>query len=372
MPAFLFVGGGTGGHIYPSLAVIEQIQQFSPGAIVRIVCSQRPIDHRILSRTGVPFTTIPAKPVSLRPTGIIRFLQGWGPSVRQCRELIRAMGGASEVVVVAMGGFVAAPALQAARAERARIILVNLDAVPGKANRWIARRASRILDAGGAQMPSTSAGVAWEEIAPIVRASARAALATADARSALGFDPSQPVLLVTGGSQGAGSINSFMSEFAVQHTAALAGWQVLHQCGEAGEAELQSSYDRAGIPARVSAFIPDMATAWAAAELMLGRSGAGTVAEVWANRVPALFLPYPYHRDQHQRRNTRRLVEAACAIVVDDHVDTRLNMAGAGEILTRLLRSESDRAKMRGGFHKLGPANGSEAVARVLLGLLDA
>src|SRR5690606_17160522 len=115
-------------------------------------------------------------------------------------------GGPGRIVAVAMGGFVAAPCAQAARVEKVELALVNLDAVPGKANRWIARRADRVLTAADVGPPE------WARIGAIVRRQALAPGSPAACRAALGLDPDRPVLLVTGASQGARSLNELMVE----------------------------------------------------------------------------------------------------------------------------------------------------------------
>lgn len=359
---FLFAGGGTGGHIYPALAIADEIAALDPSARCVVACSDRPLDRSILEGEGRAFEVIPAKPLSLRPRGLIRFLRSWGPSVRAGRRIISDARARGPIVVVAMGGFVAAPVVQAARAQGVPLALVNLDAVPGKANRWIARRVRTIWAvAGGPNLPN------WTTIPPIVRRAARVTDSPQACRAALGLDPESRTLLVTGGSQGAGSVNDFLRAFLEHHAADLAGWQVLHQCGDKGEAELQRAYDDARVPARVTRFVRAMGQAWGAADLAVARSGAGAVAEVWANSVPALFLPYPYHRDQHQKRNAAPLVNAGGAAIVDDLVNPGDNLANAGPILRSLLTDAARLNAMRTALGALGPADGAARVAQGLL-----
>ncbi|MFN0133406.1 MAG: UDP-N-acetylglucosamine--N-acetylmuramyl-(pentapeptide) pyrophosphoryl-undecaprenol N-acetylglucosamine transferase [Phycisphaerales bacterium] len=356
MNRFLFAGGGTGGHIYPALAILEHLHQ--PHLFL---VSTRPIDARILAAASEPFEALPAQPIALRPRALLRFLRSWGPSVRAVRRLIhesRARGESPHLV--AMGGFVAAPAVQAARAERVPITLVNLDAVPGKANRWIARRATTIVSS--AAMP----GFDWPRVPPIVRAAARAGQPPAACRTALGLDPARPTLLVTGGSQGARSINSLLIEIARCEPAALAGWQILHQTGRDEDDTVRAAYSAASVPAIVAPFIDRMAAAWGAADLAVCRSGANTVAEAWANAVPCLFLPYPFHRDQHQRLNAVPLVDAGAVALATDRIDPAANMQDAGQTLIALLRDPARRARMKAAFAALGPADGAARVAAIL------
>ena len=359
--AVLFVGGGTGGHLYPALAIIDELRALDPGARAAIACSTRPIDADILRPTAVDFTPIPASPPIPRPAPLIRFLRAWRPSVRALRAMIRALGAeADDVTVVAMGGFVSAPSAAAARREGAPLVLVNLDAVPGRANRFLARRAERVFTA--APVPDRAD---WIPIPPIVRRAMLDPIEPRDARRALGLDPETRTLLVTGGSQGARTINELLAALTRADPDALKGWQVLHQSGADG-AGLERAYQRAGVPAIVTAYIDDMRAALGAADLAVGRCGAGAVAECWATRTPALFLPYPYHKDDHQRANARVLERAGAAIVRTDHADADANLAGAGAALGALLRDPERIASMRRANESLAHADGAARLARAL------
>jgi UDP-N-acetylglucosamine--N-acetylmuramyl-(pentapeptide) pyrophosphoryl-undecaprenol N-acetylglucosamine transferase len=383
----IFAGGGTGGHIFPAVAIAEELLAATPGAACSWLVSQRPLDARILSAVvlgGEParFEALPAQPLVLRPRGLWRFANNWGKSVRAARRAIRearaTVGADGRVVLAAMGGFVAAPAAIAARAERVPVLLVNLDAVPGQANRLIARYAARIVSAA----PVEGAKFAnWEVIPPIVRRGAVSDASPEDARRAIGLDPHRPTLMITGGSQGAGSINEWMLALlqSDEGRRALQGWQVLHQTGpdksdaDAGATgmgeRLASAYAAANVPSIVAPFVTTMGTWWAAATLAICRSGAGNVAEVWANRVPAVFLPYPYHKDQHQRINARQLEACGGAIVRTDHVAPATNASELSPVVCGLMRDDARIAAMRRALDGLGEADGARRVAEVVGGM---
>ena len=360
MPTILFSGGGTGGHLFPALAIADALAERLPGVHCRFVCSDRAIDDQILTRAGVDFVPSRARPFSVRPQALATFLGGWGPAVRQTRDLLRGDGRIPRAdVLIAMGGFVAAPSVQAARVSRTPIVLVNLDAVPGKANRWCARHAGTVLTAAeGAGVPSN-----WSRIGPIVRPAARATRPAPEARASFDLDPDRATLLITGGSQGARSINQLMAAFIEGEPGTLAGWQVLHQTGPDEAETLQILYDRAGVRARVFEFIDRVGDAWAAADCCIARAGAGTVAEAWANRVPCLFLPYPYHRDEHQKHNAAPLVNAGGAVLAHDAIDPDKNLESVGPALRELILGSEHRSAMRMALEALGPADGASAVA---------
>ena len=376
--SFIFAGGGTGGHLYPGLAIDTELRAIAAasghGARSVFVCSNRPLDAGILKTAGVEFVASPASPLSLRPRGIVKFLRTWGRSIREARAVIRDERAANaSVTVVAMGGFVAAPVVQAARVERVRVLLVNLDAVPGKANRLIARRATRKpLGLGAFSAAKVDAEFArhWITVPPIVRREVRAARDRAECRRKLGLDPSRPVLMVTGGSQGAKSVNEFVCGFAQSDAGReplrSGGWQVLHQTGKDAEQAARAAYVAAGIDAVVQAFSDQMGDWWGAADVAIARSGAGNVAEVWATGTPTLFLPYPFHRDDHQKHNARVLVESGGAVLCTDDIAPEANLRSHAGTLAGLIGDVGKREGMRQALAGLGPADGAERVARAL------
>lgn len=366
----IFAGGGTGGHLFPGLAIAESLRELHPACRALFLCSNRPLDAEILRAAGADFQALDAAPFVLRPRKLVRFVRAWPIAVRQTRAAIAAARRDGAVHLVAMGGFVAAPAARAARAAGVPVTLVNLDATPGLANRWIARRAGVILTAARLDRPAPGP-VEWRQTPPIVRRAALPPGGPEHCRRLLNLHPLRPVLLVTGGSQGAQSINNLMIELVRAHADAFraGGWQVAHQAGSTHVEQLRAAYSQAQIPAVVERFFDPMGPCWGAAELALSRCGAGSVAEAWASRTPVVFLPYPYHKDEHQKRNARPLAEAGGAIVVQDLIEAPANAASAGRTLLDLLADPARRQTMRNAYNQLGPADGAKVVARHLLGL---
>ncbi|MCC6285089.1 MAG: UDP-N-acetylglucosamine--N-acetylmuramyl-(pentapeptide) pyrophosphoryl-undecaprenol N-acetylglucosamine transferase [Phycisphaerales bacterium] len=363
--AYLFAGGGTGGHIFPGLAIAEELRRLAPGSAgpgVHFACSHRPIDETILTEAGEAFTRSSANPVGASPRVALRFVRGWGRSLREARGLIRSLRETSgRLDVIAMGGFVAAPFARAAKVERTPLTLVNLDAVPGRANRWVARLAGRAFTAADAGPAD------WVRVPPIVRRAARAPGESAHCRAALGLDPAKRTLLICGGSQGARTINGLAERLAANGPAWRA-WQVIHQTGTDDAARAAAAWSAAGVSAVVRPFFDLMGLCWGASDLALARAGAGSVAEAWANHVPTVFLPYPHHKDGHQRANARPLETAGGAVIETDLVDPARNMAGAGKTALDLMENEARLDEMRRALCALGPADGAERIARALVG----
>jgi len=353
-PTVILAGGGSGGHIFPNVAIAERLRDRFPNLRAIHLVSERAVDRAIADARSLDARPLPASPLAFSPRGLARFAAGWGPSLRAARTIIQDARTHGPVALVASGGFVSAPAVAAARAERIWSCLVNLDASLGKANRLGARfTPHRFVVAGVAPR-------GWTAITPVVRAAFDALPDQAAARTALGLDPARPTLLVTGGSQGAASITRGLAAALRDLPGALAGWQALHQAGPEHEAELADAYERAGADATIRPFLERMPEAWAAATLAVARGGAGTIAEAWASRTPVIVLPYPHHRDAHQAANARPLEAVGAAVIVPDRVDP----ARTAPDLARALREALARADaMTAAAGSLPAARGAAAVA---------
>ncbi len=360
----LFAGGGTGGHIYPNVAVWERLaaSRFECGA--QFLISDRPHDTEMLAKRDLLHTPLPAQPFRLsRPWTLPGFANAHQQSIAICRGFLKQLPVAA---VISTGGFAAAPAVVAASQVGLPIALINLDAVPGKANRMMARRATQLFTV----YPIAN----WPDARPIGLPLPESSIGPddpAEARQNLGLDPARNTLLITGGSQGAESINRMVIELlGLTHARqALGDWQVLHLSGPGAaetaiEDRLTALYRNVNIPARVETFCNAMGSAWRAATIAIARAGAGTVAEVWANATPTLFLPYPHHRDQHQRRNAQPLVDAGAATVITDLIDPFANARQIVGPLTSLIRNPAHREHMSTRMGETRPENGAESVAR--------
>ncbi len=373
--AIIFAGGGSGGHIFPALAIAEQIRLLDATTNIQFLCSTRTIDHQILSAHNEIFDPLPAQPLRATPRGVWRLARSWGPSVRKTRAALRSLKDRNlSPLLVSLGGFVAAPAAQAARAERCRLVAINLDARLGLASRFIARRAHTLIDASPAA--AIDGDLAWQArsvsktiaVPPIVRDAAAGSRTVAQARQSFGLDENKPTLLITGGSQGARSINDFLSAFVRERKQTLADWQILHQTGAgANISHLRETYEQADLRAIVTEFIDDMPSAWAAADLSIARCGAGTIAEIWASVTPALLLPYPYHSDEHQRLNAQPLASRGGVIIAHDEIAGDKNMETHAKTLQELLTNPGKRGKMAEALRALGPADGGRRIAELLL-----
>ena len=283
----------------------------------------------------------------------------WGGSVRAGRQAIRDLREkCDKVVVVSTGGFVSPGVAQGARAEGVPLVMVNLDAVPGKANRLMQRWATVLLSSARVE------DARFERVPPIVRRKLRDLPAREESLAHFGLGADRKTLLVTGGSQGARSVNRFVIAAirAMGEKFDTGAWQVIHQCGGTGEDELGRAYADLGIRAHVAGYVPRMELALSAADACVCRGGAGAVADLWAAHLPALILPYPGHRDEHQKLNARELAEARCVRLGTDRGEPEANVSENLGHFEAILGDEA-RGRMSVAFEKLGPPDGAERVA---------
>jgi UDP-N-acetylglucosamine--N-acetylmuramyl-(pentapeptide) pyrophosphoryl-undecaprenol N-acetylglucosamine transferase len=361
--SIVFAGGGSGGHLSPGLAIAERLITVAPEIGSVFLCSDRKVDAMMLREAGANFVSMPARPPSLRPVALLRFVRAWFAAGAAAERALREHGARH---VVSLGGFVSAPVVRRARRMGIPVTLLNLDATPGRANRSVARWASHVWSAVRAKgLPGWDGSVTGFPVR-------RSAIAPGDAarcRVELGLDPARHTLLVTGASQGATSLNRFMPHFAEQRASLLAGWQVLHLAGSMPDAEiaaLADRYARAGVQAKVIPFLHRMGLAWGAADVALTRAGANSVAEAALNRVPCLFVPYPHHRDLHQRENARELVEAGAAAIALDAIEPEANMQVMGRLLESLVTDGPARDRMAAALAAQPRVDAAERIARRL------
>jgi len=356
---YVFAGGGTGGHLYPGLAVAAALREREPEAGITFFTTTRALDRELLERT--PFAQIaqPVRPLTLDPLRVWGFWRSWRRSVAAAREFLRRW---RPRAVLGLGGYAAGPAVVAAHGLGIRAAILNQDAIPGRANRYLARRADLVVLQWEASRRFFRRGTNCAVLGCPIRSEfgrlgaagpgvAADRTSAAAGRQRLGLDPERPVLLVTGASQGARTVNRTMQrvwpEFAARHRE----WQLLHLTGALDEAETRAAYAAAGVAARVIAFVHEMWLALAAADVVVSRAGASTLAELTALGKPAVLLPYPYHRDRHQHANAQVLVEAGAALVVEDLRDAEKNrgpvLAALERLTDRGTREALGRAALR-------------------------
>lgn len=319
----VMAGGGTGGHLFPGIAIADEIVSRAPQTRITFLTTNRPLDRQLLSKTGYGQHEQIVRPFSTRPWHWPGFIHAWRQSVRAARELLRDD---PPLAVIGLGGYPAGPAVVAARRLGIPTAILNPDAIPGRANRFLSNYADLVVlqwARSGVHFPASVRCEAWG--CPLRRAfrSTDRELACRE----FGLDASRPVLLVTGASQGARTINQAMMRVWPQFRDGHSDWQLLHLSGPDDEPGVRAAYAAAGAPAAVRAFVAEMWLALSAADVVVSRAGASTLAELSAVGRPAILLPYPYHRDRHQHANAAVLAEVGAAHPVEDVRDPERNAA---------------------------------------------
>jgi UDP-N-acetylglucosamine--N-acetylmuramyl-(pentapeptide) pyrophosphoryl-undecaprenol N-acetylglucosamine transferase len=366
--SLLVAAGGTGGHVFPGLALARTIVQHDPQATVRFAGTTRGIESRAVPEAGFALDLLPILPLSRRlakETLLAPFAAVNGTFA--ARRLLRQH---RFDVVCGMGGYVTLPVAMAARLEGVPVVLHEQNAVPGIANRLAARVARRIavgVDAAAAAFPPERTVVVGNPVRPELAHLDRAALHD-EAVAAFGLDPARRTLFVFGGSQGSRRINQAVVA-ATAHWPDPAAVQVLHACGRRDEADVRAAWagadpDGRGLLVRIVPFVDRMDLAYAAADLAVTRAGAITMAELTAAGMPAVMVPLPHATADHQAANARAVATAGGAVVVEDAaLDGPALVAAAAPLLADPDRLTAMAAGMRSQAH---PAAAEELAALVV------
>ena len=362
--SFFFAGGGTGGHIYPAIAVAQQIAIIDPSAKIHFFCSNRSIDTYILRQAGFEYTVLPAKGFSARPKKLINFCRSLLYSYRIAKKAICLDW---NTVVISAGGFVSAPVCLAAHRHKVPIALLNVDIVPGKANKINARWADEIF----VHFKETEQYFARrKKKVSIVGCPIRSGFRDPQPNKAieqLGLDRNKKILLITGASSGSKNINDTICSLLDRLAAFSDEWQIVHLSGKSNYEKVYSQYRDAKISNKIVSYFDDMPDLFAAADLVIGRSGAVSVAEYAAAAVPSICIPYPYHKDKHQYLNAGKLVEVGAAIIVDDLPDKKDRSEWLWKELEKLMKDQKTRQVMEEGCRIVANLDADRKIAEQLM-----
>jgi UDP-N-acetylglucosamine--N-acetylmuramyl-(pentapeptide) pyrophosphoryl-undecaprenol N-acetylglucosamine transferase len=348
--------GGTGGHLFPGLAVAEVLR--ARGHEVLLFISEKEIDSRALNgRDEFRFEKLPTVglPSPFSPA-IMGFARRFNESLSRCRAVYRTF---KPQMILGMGGFTSTAPVLAGRIRGVPAFVHESNAVPGKANRMTARMVRAVLlgfKECAAFFPKVKTEVTGTPI--------RAALKPIDqslARQKLGLQESLPTLLVMGGSQGASGINqAVIRALPSLHEVP---WQVIHLSGERDERLVADNYRRENIPAYVAAFHHQMEDVYSAADFTVARAGAASLAELAAFALPALLIPFPYASDDHQSRNAEVFARAEAAIVLKE---SELGDDLLARKIRELIEDAPKIRRMSENCSRLAPKNAAELVVEAM------
>jgi UDP-N-acetylglucosamine--N-acetylmuramyl-(pentapeptide) pyrophosphoryl-undecaprenol N-acetylglucosamine transferase len=318
----LLTGGGTGGHVYPALAIAEALRErFSDAALQMLfVGSREGLEAGVVPRAGIETAFVESRPLE-RDRSLAIVCTVFANAIGFVQSL-RLVARFRPDCVVATGGYVAFPVVLAARVSRLigrrhfGIAVFEPNAVPGLANRLLAPLADEVWL--GAAQPNAPRGGKFVVTGTPVRASVLRERAQGEARTALGLDPFRTTVVVMGGSQGARRVNDAVVQMMT--SGGVAGWQVLLVTGGRDAERVRAALASAGAPSGIVTvpYLDDPGAAYAAADIVVARAGASTLAELAATGSPSLLVPYPFATAGHQERNAEALRAAGAARIVRD------------------------------------------------------
>ena len=323
----IFAGGGTGGHLFPGLAVAREFQRRDPGTEILFVGTEQGIEFRVVPKAGFKLETLTVKGLKGRGArGLLDALYGVPASVLRSLTIIKKF---RPDCVIGLGGYASGPFLLAGKLMGMRCVIMEQNLRPGFTNKILSRLVDRVFTSYGrsaeyfprARVVETGNPVRWQKLPEVQRR---------DKFS----------LLVFGGSAGARRINFAVVDALKQLTDLQSDLFVVHQTGQLDYAAIKEAYTALAFEAEVTPFIDNMDEAYARADLVLCRAGATTVAELTAFGKAAILVPYPYAIYDHQRGNAQALQERGAAEMI-------LDQALTGQVLAEKIRNYlSDRGRI--------------------------
>lgn len=356
----LLAAGGTGGHLFPGIAVAEAAQRDS-GAEVLFVGTANGLETEVIPRLGFPLQLIPAQ--QLRGRNWAGMVRAWWAAFRALGVAWRVVRDFAPDVIFSIGGYASGPTVLAGRVRRVPCVLLEPNAIPGLTNRLLGRVATKIC----VGFPRTETFFPKHKVmctGSPVRWTEKASIPTADKPHT-----SPASIFILGGSAGARRLNQTLPSALALLQKEGQAFRVLHQTGRAEQAEVLASYERLGIQAQVVAFIDDMRKAYGEADLVVCRAGAMTIAELTVLGKPSILVPYPYAADDHQRANAEVLVQGGAARMV---LDAELTPERVGEEIGTLLFDHGRLTAMAHAAASLGKPDATRAVVQACLSCVPA
>lgn len=355
----LLCGGGTGGHLFPGIAVAEEIRNRLPQSEILFVGTGRQIEANALKNRDFKLATIRCD--ALKGTRSWERLLALGRlplSLLDARKILRSF---NPHLVLGVGGYVTGPVSLCARMMGIPTVIHEQNSVPGVTNRILGRVVNKVLvSLPGSEryFPPGKALLTGNPVRTELLRAAKEPRKSAEAQT----------LLILGGSQGAHRLNTLVLETFTQCGKELPpGLQVIHQTGAADETWVRQGYKGLGIQARVAAFFTDMAAIYQQADLVVSRAGATTLAELTVLGKVAIFVPYPFAADGHQELNARYVVEGGGARMFVEHTLTEEKLA---DELKTLLNNRDLLATMSANAARLGRPEATTVIVDTCLGLL--
>ncbi len=355
----LFAGGGSGGHLFPGLAVAAALARLRPEWRLHFVGSDRTVESRIMQAQPWPHTPLPVMSPAQIVKRPISFVSSNWRAWQTVQQFWRTQ---PPKVVVGLGGFASVPGLWVASRKRTPIVLLEQNAIPGRATRWFAKKAAAVclgFEEAAVELPARTKPIATgnpvrEDVAALFSST---------------YASDKKRLLVLGGSQGASGLNQAMATWVKARPDDLRDWQVVHQAGPHAVAELVQAYHDAGVSARVDEFIGDMAAEYRVASMVISRAGATTLSELACAGRPAILIPFPHAADDHQRRNAQWFVQSGAAACVEQQTSPDATAAMLSQQWAAIVTQQDRLATMSQAMRQRAHPDAAEQVARIIVDL---
>jgi UDP-N-acetylglucosamine--N-acetylmuramyl-(pentapeptide) pyrophosphoryl-undecaprenol N-acetylglucosamine transferase len=353
----VIVGGGTGGHIYPGIAVAQELRRWDPRARIMFIGSRGGLEREIVAREGY-------RHFEITSSGLVR--RQWHEQAMAVRHILQGFGEAICVlrrvqpqVVLGLGSYVSGSVMLAAGALGIPRLIHEQNVIPGLTNRLLSRVVNRVavsFEASVRHFPKEKAVVTGNPVRPTI----------CQVRACTHEPNGRFHLLVIGGSQGAHHLNVALLEALHQLSDIQDHLWTIHQTGPNDFASVQKTYAEAGYPGAVHAYLQDMAAAYSAADLVICRAGATTIAELTVTGKAAVLVPFPHATHNHQEHNARTLAAVGAAELVQDQ---KLSGSFLAERIRHYLSHPEDVAHMAHRCLGLGRPDAATRVAHMCLEL---
>jgi UDP-N-acetylglucosamine--N-acetylmuramyl-(pentapeptide) pyrophosphoryl-undecaprenol N-acetylglucosamine transferase len=350
MTRLLIAGGGTGGHLFPGVALAEELRARVPDAAIKFVGTRRGIEARVLPDLGWELDFIEVS--GLKTVGVLGAIKGVFRLPRALWQARRIVKQFRPDAVIGVGGYASGPVVLAARLRGIPTAICEQNSIPGLTNKVLGKLVRKVFLSFDESRRFFNAKKIVMSGNPVRRELVQKLLAAGATASEV------TTVLVVGGSQGAIAVNEIASA-ALVALAKEMPLAIVHQTGEKDLDATSARYRDGGVTAECSAFIKDMASVYHRADLIIGRAGATTVAELAIAGKPAVFIPYPFAADNHQELNAREMADKGAALVFRQAELTAPLLADA---LRPLLAEPIKRAQMGAAMKALARPAAAAAV----------
>ncbi len=345
----MIAGGGTGGHLFPALALAETFKERDPANEILFVGGRTGLEARVLAKEGYPLKTIGV--LGLKGQSFLKKIQGFMVLPKSIFEAWSIIHSFKPDLVLGVGGYASGPVVLTAWALRCKTAIQEQNFFPGFSNRILGRLVNRIFlsfEGSDRHFPKRKAMLTGNPVRKVITPQERRE------------KESKFTLLILGGSQGAHHLNQVMQEAIPYLLRLKGGIRMIHQTGEKDYREVQDVYQRERLEAEVSPFIHDIERVYAAADLILCRAGATTLFELMAMGKPAILVPYPHAANDHQTLNAQALAEAGAAVMIP-------NGDLSGKELSRIVQQlREDPARLKRMEEKVAALAKPDAARRIV------